>query len=303
MPRNPRRIAANDAPGKLLMNASTPCMKSRLSYSSAAVASDGAPSSNSNVPRRVSTRSGVEIDFRVSAETPVFTLVALIVLLLRGFLLELHDRDSIRERRRSCRSRTRRGRCRRSGRSRRGRRGPVGVDVELACRFEVEHVRHRRGIDSGQRSDANQHQGLRLEARGLDRVRRHAREQVQERGLACRSSHGAVFRRRSWSMSCAEYWRARAGPRHPDGMKIAQSREGRSVATSTNGPGARREAWRRGARPDDAPPVEVTGRNHPDRTRTIIGRSFTLARWAERSITALHAPELEAHAHRPRRSA
>ena len=69
MPKNPRRIAANDAPGKLLMNASTPCMKSRLSYSSAAVASDGAPSSNSNVPRRLSTRSGVEIDRSVSAET------------------------------------------------------------------------------------------------------------------------------------------------------------------------------------------------------------------------------------------
>ena len=70
MPKNPRRIAANDAPGKLLMNASTPCMKSRLSYSSAAVASVGAPSSNSNVPRRLSTRSGVEIDRNVSAETP-----------------------------------------------------------------------------------------------------------------------------------------------------------------------------------------------------------------------------------------
>ena len=73
MPKNPRRIAANDAPGKLLMNASTPCMKSRLSYSNAAVASDGAPSSNSNVPRRVSTRSGVEIDFKFSAVTPLMT--------------------------------------------------------------------------------------------------------------------------------------------------------------------------------------------------------------------------------------
>src|SRR6186997_894968 len=73
MLKNPRRIAANDAPGKLLMNASTPCMKSRLSYSNAAVASDGAPSSNSNVPRRVSTRSGVEIDLNVSDETPPCT--------------------------------------------------------------------------------------------------------------------------------------------------------------------------------------------------------------------------------------
>src|SRR6476646_3126787 len=70
MPKNPRRIAANDAPGKLLMDASTPCMKSRLSYSSSAVAFVGAPSVNSSVPRRLSTRSGVEIDRNVSAETP-----------------------------------------------------------------------------------------------------------------------------------------------------------------------------------------------------------------------------------------
>src|SRR5664279_6561428 len=70
MPRNPRCIAASDAPGKLLMNASTPCMKSRLSYSSRAVAAEGAPSLNSNVPRRLCTRSGVEIDLSVSAETP-----------------------------------------------------------------------------------------------------------------------------------------------------------------------------------------------------------------------------------------
>src|SRR5207344_2987586 len=46
MPKNPWRIAANDAPGKLLMNASTPCMKSRLSYNNSAVSLDGAPSSN-----------------------------------------------------------------------------------------------------------------------------------------------------------------------------------------------------------------------------------------------------------------
>src|SRR6476646_8768552 len=69
MPRNPRRIAANDAPGKLLMNASTPCMRSRLSYSSAAVSSVGAPSANSNVPREVSTTSGVEMERSVSSET------------------------------------------------------------------------------------------------------------------------------------------------------------------------------------------------------------------------------------------
>jgi hypothetical protein len=37
--------------------------------SSAAVASDGAPSSNSNLPRRLSTRSGVEMERSVSLDT------------------------------------------------------------------------------------------------------------------------------------------------------------------------------------------------------------------------------------------
>jgi hypothetical protein len=68
--KNPWRMAATDAPGKALMNASTPCTKSRWSYSNPAVAFDGAPSRNSNVPRRLCTRSGVEIDRSVSAETP-----------------------------------------------------------------------------------------------------------------------------------------------------------------------------------------------------------------------------------------
>ena len=53
-----------------MMNASIPCTKSRWSYSSSAVAFVGAPSRNSSVPRRLSTRSGVEIDRNVSAETP-----------------------------------------------------------------------------------------------------------------------------------------------------------------------------------------------------------------------------------------
>ena len=53
-----------------MINASTPCTKSRWSYSNRAVASDGAPSVNSNVPRRLSTHSGVEIDANVSAESP-----------------------------------------------------------------------------------------------------------------------------------------------------------------------------------------------------------------------------------------
>ncbi len=68
--KNPCRIAATDAPGKALMNASIACTKSRWSYSSSAVALVGAPSRNSSVPRRLATRSGVEIDRSVSAETP-----------------------------------------------------------------------------------------------------------------------------------------------------------------------------------------------------------------------------------------
>ena len=36
------------------------------------MAAEGAPSSNSSVPSRLSTRSGVEIERSVSAETPFF---------------------------------------------------------------------------------------------------------------------------------------------------------------------------------------------------------------------------------------
>ena len=57
------------------MNACTPWMKSRWSYNKAAVASDGAPSLNSNVPSRVSTLSGVEIDLTVSAETSAIAVL------------------------------------------------------------------------------------------------------------------------------------------------------------------------------------------------------------------------------------
>jgi hypothetical protein len=49
------------------MNAYPPWMKSRWSYSGSAVAGDGAPSSNSRVPRRLSIRSGVRIDAGVLA--------------------------------------------------------------------------------------------------------------------------------------------------------------------------------------------------------------------------------------------
>jgi hypothetical protein len=79
----PRRNATSEAPGIALRNACTPFKKSRWSYNKAAVSSDGAPSSNFNVPRRLSTWSGVEMDFRVSAETPPDELVVeLIVFLL-----------------------------------------------------------------------------------------------------------------------------------------------------------------------------------------------------------------------------
>ena len=43
-------MAANDAPGNARSNASTPCTKSRWSYSNSAVAGVGAPSVNSKRP-------------------------------------------------------------------------------------------------------------------------------------------------------------------------------------------------------------------------------------------------------------
>ena len=61
----------------------------------------------------------------------------------------------------------------------------LGVDIELARCLEVHQVRDRRGIDRHQRRDANEHQRLRVEAGRLDRVRSHAREQVEDRGFAC----------------------------------------------------------------------------------------------------------------------
>ena len=65
------------------------------------------------------------------------------------------------------------------------------------CRSEVEQVRGRRGIDRDERSDADEHQCLRIEARRLDRVRGHAREQVEDRGVGGRISHGALL---SWEV-------------------------------------------------------------------------------------------------------
>jgi hypothetical protein len=70
--RKPRRSATSDTPGIAPRNACTPFRKSRWSYNSAAVFSDGAPSSNSSGPRRLSTRSGVETDSRASGETSDF---------------------------------------------------------------------------------------------------------------------------------------------------------------------------------------------------------------------------------------
>jgi hypothetical protein len=54
-------MASTDAPGKTLINPSTPRAKSRWSYSNRAVASDGAPSANSSVPRRLSHTSPVTV--------------------------------------------------------------------------------------------------------------------------------------------------------------------------------------------------------------------------------------------------
>ena len=36
----------------------------------------------------------------------------------------------------------------------------LGVDSDLACRFEVQQIRHRRRIDRGKRCDANECQRL-----------------------------------------------------------------------------------------------------------------------------------------------
>ena len=70
---------------------------------------------------------------------------------------------------------------------------PLGVDADVGGHLEVHQVRERRRIDGDERSDANQHERLRVETRHGDGVRGHAREQIEDRGALCGFSHGAPF--------------------------------------------------------------------------------------------------------------
>ncbi len=64
-----------------------------------------------------------------------------------------------------------------------------GVDADLARGTEVEQVRDRGRVHRGQRRDMDQRQCLRIGIRCCDRIRRHARQQVEHGRLARRSSH------------------------------------------------------------------------------------------------------------------
>ena len=50
------------------------------------MAAEGAPSSNSSVPRRLSTRSGVEIERSVPADTPFFFVFLFLAVLIPSSL-------------------------------------------------------------------------------------------------------------------------------------------------------------------------------------------------------------------------
>ena len=69
-----------------------------------------------------------------------------------------------------------------------------GSTLGLARRFEVQRIRDRRGIDRDERSDANEQQCFPVETRRSNGVCGHAREQVEDRGIGGRISHGASFR-------------------------------------------------------------------------------------------------------------
>jgi hypothetical protein len=49
-------------------------------------------------------------------------------------------------------------------------------DADLTSGFEVQQIRGRRRVDRDQRSDANEHQRLRVEAGRLQRISGHLRE-------------------------------------------------------------------------------------------------------------------------------
>lgn len=67
---NAARAAASDAPGTAFRNTSTPRSRSRRSQHNAIVSRSGTPSSNRNVPRSVSTTSGIPTARRASSELP-----------------------------------------------------------------------------------------------------------------------------------------------------------------------------------------------------------------------------------------
>ena len=73
---NPWRSAASEAPGECAEERLHPVLEVEVVVEQARpCASDGAPSSNSSVPRRLSTLSGVESVSRVAAEIPTCGVV------------------------------------------------------------------------------------------------------------------------------------------------------------------------------------------------------------------------------------
>src|SRR3954451_22570307 len=69
----------------------------------------------------------------------------------------------------------------------------VGVDTGVGGRLEVQQIRGRRGIDRDERSEADEHERLRIETRRDNRVRGHAGEQVEDGGLVRGCRHRASF--------------------------------------------------------------------------------------------------------------
>ena len=68
-------------------------------------------------------------------------------------------------------------------------RTSLGVHARLAGSAEVERVRDRRRVDRDQRRDPDEHQRSLVQVRRLDRIRRHACQQVEDRSLACLLCH------------------------------------------------------------------------------------------------------------------
>ena len=54
----------------------------------------------------------------------------------------------------------------------------LGVDADLAPRFEVQQIRDGRGVDRDKSRDANERECLHIKTRRGDRIRGHAFEEV-----------------------------------------------------------------------------------------------------------------------------